>query len=114
MKFLFLEIKVAEIKGRCPVYCPGDSFRIVEGFRLIADKPLCMHSLASIMPYYVVLSRGISPIDLGLAKEGEVAYIQCLDPCSLTGGGTVIFAIKPRAAERSRDQDKADEVERLL
>ena len=50
-----------------------------------------MHSLASLMPYYIALSRGISPESLGLSgpKEG-MAYLQCLDPCELTGGGTAI------------------------
>ena len=52
-----------------------------------------MHSLASLMPYYVALSRGIDPVDFGLAKEEEVAYLQCLDPCEYTGGGTVVFAV---------------------
>lgn len=89
-----LRIKVVKIRGACPVYRLGDSFSVREGFRLITDKPLCLHSLAAIMPYYVALSRGVSPVELGLAREGEVAYVQCLDPCDLTGGGTVIFAIR--------------------
>lgn len=96
-----LLVQVKEIKGRCPVYREGDSFRIAEGFKLIAERPLCMHALASLMPYYVALSHGVSLVELGLAgaeaEEGEgrgrVAYIQCLDPCERTGGGTVVFAI---------------------
>ena len=53
-----------------------------------------MHSLASIKPYYVVLSRGVHPRTLGLSgpREGR-AYLQCLDPCDITGGGTVVFEI---------------------
>ena len=89
-----LTIKVVEIKGSCPVYKIGDMFNIVDGFKLIAEKPLCMHSLSSLMPYYVALSRGVSPVELGLAQEDKVAYIQCLDPCKYTGGGTVVFEIK--------------------
>ena len=69
-----LRVEVIEIKGHCPVYTVGDSFRIREGFKLVAEKPLCMHSLASLMPYYVALSRGISPVGLGLACEGEEAF----------------------------------------
>jgi uncharacterized repeat protein (TIGR04076 family) len=91
-----LLVRVIEIKGHCPVYSVGDSFRILEGFKLVAEKPLCMHSLASFMLYYVALSRGASPAELGLAaKEGQgrEAYVQCLDPCERTGGGTVVFAI---------------------
>jgi len=101
---MVLMVEVVEIRGKCPVYQVGDSFRIVDGFQLVAEKPLCMHSLASIMPYYVALSRGVSPVELGLAKAGEdqdqVAYVQCLDPCERTGGGTVVFAVRVGVRER--------------
>lgn len=88
-----LRIKVIEIKGHCPVYKEGDEFSIVGGFMLRADKqqPLCMHSLASIMPYYVALSQGIRPAELGLGED--TAHLQCLDPCDYTAGGTVVFRI---------------------
>lgn len=89
-----LVVEVTEIKGHCPVYNPGDTFSIVDGFKLSCSRPVCLHSLASLMPYYVALSRGVSPVELGLAREGETAYLQCLDPCELTGGGTVVFAVK--------------------
>jgi len=89
-----LKIRVFKIKGKCPVYKEDDAFFILEGYKLKTDKLLCMHSLSSIMPYYVALSRGINPKELGLSdKDGKVAYIQCLDPCEYTGGGTVIFEI---------------------
>ena len=52
-----------------------------------------MHSLASIMPYYVALPKGIEPKTLGLAKEVNKAYLQCLDPCEITGGGTVVLEV---------------------
>ena len=91
-----LLVRVREIKGTCPVYSPGDSIVIRDGHVLDTSKSadVCMHSLASLMPYYVALSRGIPPETLGLSgpKEG-VAYLQCLDPCELTGGGTVVFEI---------------------
>ncbi len=90
-----LIVRVEQINGHCPVYRVGDSFRVVDGFKLTCTAPVCLHSLASLMPYYVALSRGVSPVELGLAREGEVAYLQCLDPCQLTGGGTVIFEVKP-------------------
>lgn len=99
-----LLVEVVEIKGKCPVYRVGDSFRIVDGFRLVVEKPLCMHSLASLTPYYVALSRGVSPVELGLTKAGgtqdQVAYVQCLDPCERTGGGTVIFAVRAGARQK--------------
>ncbi len=98
MKSSKLEIKVFEIKGSCPVYQVGDTFYIKDGFTLTAEKELCFHSLSSLMPYYVALSRDVPAVDLGLAKSGNKAYIQCLDPCAYTGGGTVIFQITPVSA----------------
>jgi len=90
-----LEIRVKEVKGHCPVYDEGDFFLIEEGYKLIlsSNRLICMHSLASIMPYYVALSRGVSPRSLGLGDE-EKAYVQCLDPHDYTGGGTVTFEIR--------------------
>ena len=87
-----LRVKVIEIKGNCPVYEVGDEFILLEGYKLRTEKPICMHSLASIMPYYMALNKGISPKDLSLGNERK-AYVQCLDPCEYTGGGTVILEI---------------------
>jgi len=96
-----LQVKIVEIKGRCPVYAIGDGFRILGGWKLQAQRPICLHALSSLMPYYVALSRGIPPSDLGLG-DAETATVQCLDPCERTGGGTVIFAI-----QRVRESRKA-------
>lgn len=87
-----LKIKVAEIKGICPVYKIGQIFYIKKGYILENQNKLCMHSLASIMPYYIALSKGITPQDLYLGDKNK-AYIQCLDPVEKTRGGTVIFEI---------------------
>lgn len=91
-----LIIRVKEVKGHCPVYKVGDAFVLEEGYKINPKKSctICMHSLASIMPYHVALSRGVDPKSIGLAKEGNKAYVQCLDPCKYTGGGTVIFEIE--------------------
>ena len=96
-----LQVKIVEIKGHCPVYQVGDGFRILEGWKLQAQRPICLHALSSLMPYYVALSRGIPPSELGLG-DAETATVQCLDPCERTGGGTAIFAIRP-----SRSQSEA-------
>ncbi len=50
-----LLVRVAEIKGRCSVYEVGDSFRLEDGYRLVSEIPLCMHSLAALLPYYNAL-----------------------------------------------------------
>ena len=93
-----LIVKVSDIRGRCPVYNVGDSIFLSNGYILDTERsdPVCMHSLASLMPYYVALSRGVDAKDLGLSgPEDGKAYVQCLDPCHLTGGGTVILEISP-------------------
>ncbi len=92
-----LRIEIAEVQGHCPVYQVGDRFHIQEGYQLVAEGPVCMHALGSIYPYYVALSRGIAPADLGLAGPGGAAYVQCLDAQRYTGGGTVTFRISPRS-----------------
>ncbi len=88
-----LLIEVANIQGQCPVYQVGDQFTISEGYLLIAEQSMCMHALQSLSPYYVALSRGISPDELGLSGPDDAAYVQCLDPVDYTGGGTVTFRI---------------------
>ena len=82
--------KVIAIEGHCPVYEIGDKIVIEDGFRLNLEETdaVCMHSLASLMPYYVALSKGVSPGELGLAGESGRAYVQCLDPARYADGGT--------------------------
>jgi len=87
-----LVVTVHRIAGHCPVYRVGDRFLIRDGYQLQASTPVCLHVLGSLMPYYVALSRGVAPCDLGLG-QGPTAYVQCLDPVAYTGGGTVTFAI---------------------
>jgi len=91
-----LTIKVVEIKGKCPVYEVGNRIVLRDGYILDPGEtdPVCMHSLASIFPYYVALSKGVGAKDLGLSRgDSEEAHVQCLDPCEITGGGTVPFEI---------------------
>ena len=92
---MYLLVKVVEIKGLCPVYRVGDSFRLEDGYQLVADIPLCMHALAALMPFYNAL-RFCEPGQLGLAGKDNPtsAYVQCPDAVSSTCGGTVIFEIR--------------------
>jgi uncharacterized repeat protein (TIGR04076 family) len=89
-----LVVTVKEIKGHCPVYKVGDSFQLADGYKLIADRPLCMHSLAALMPHYNAL-RVSHPTDWGIGgrEQRDRAYVQCLDAADYTGGGTAIFEI---------------------
>ena len=97
MQPLTLLVQAVDIQGRCPIYKVGDGFQIVDGYRLVAEMPLCMHALQSLAPYYVALSRGVDPADLGLAGPDGSAYVQCLDPQRYTRGGTVTFKLETLA-----------------
>ena len=91
-----LTIKVVEIKGKCPVYEIGNLITLKQGYILDPGETnmVCMHSLASILPYYVALSKGVQAKELGLSRgDSKEAYVQCLDPCEITGGGTVRLEI---------------------
>ncbi|MBN2289283.1 MAG: TIGR04076 family protein [Candidatus Glassbacteria bacterium] len=94
-----LVIRVVEVKGKCPVYQAGDTFFLRDGYRLESDKPLCMHSLASLLPHYNAL-RISPPSKWGLAGRNnpQKAYVQCLDPMEHTGGGTAVFEISCKGA----------------
>ena len=72
----------------------GDDFKLEDGYKLVSEIPLCMHSLAALLPHYNVL-RISEPAKWGLAGRGDQnkAYVQCLDAASHTGGGTVVFEI---------------------
>lgn len=89
-----LVVAVKEVKGHCPVHKAGDSFRLMACYQLVSDIPVCMHALASLMPWYNAL-RVSEPADWGLdgKQDKTKAYIQCPDPCQYTDGGTVIFEI---------------------
>lgn len=89
-----LRVQVVEVRGHCPVFRKDDAFRIVDGYKLVADIPLCMHALQSLAPYYVALSRGVDPADLGLAGPDGAGYVQCLDPQRYASGGTVTFKLE--------------------
>jgi len=97
-----LVIKVKEIKGKCPVHKVGDKI-IVEAPNIVTAETdaLCVHALGSMLSMIIPLARGVSFKDLGLAhKEGNVGYVQCLDPGEpYTSGGTVIFEIRREPAK---------------
>ena len=85
-----LSMMVKEIKRDCLVYEASDVLYIVDGYKLKASQPICIHALVSLMPYYVALRKGVAREELGLGKD-RVSYVQCLDPCEYNDGGTVVF-----------------------
>lgn len=97
-----LVITAKEIRGKCPVFKVGDKIVVKEP--KITPKEtdaLCIHAFGSMISMITALSRGISFKELGLAKkEGNVGYVQCLDPGTpYTDGGTVIFEIRREKLE---------------
>jgi uncharacterized repeat protein (TIGR04076 family) len=95
-----LIITVKEIRGKCPVFEVGDRI-VIEGPKIVPEETdaLCVHALGSMLSMVIALGRGVSFKELGLAKEeGDVGYVQCLDPGPpYTPGGTVIFEIRKEA-----------------
>ena len=92
-----LSVEVESVEGVCPVYKPGDRFFLDKAYIIETGEsdPICMHSLACLMPFYVALGQGVSPEVLGLAgPEPGAAYFQCPDPCRITGGATVLFRVR--------------------
>jgi len=92
-----LIITVKEIRGKCPVFSLGDKMVFEEPEIVLEETDaVCVHSLGAMLTMLVALSRGASFKELGLAvREGELGYLQCLDPGQpYTRGGTVVFEIK--------------------
>ncbi|MEM2122016.1 MAG: TIGR04076 family protein [Candidatus Bathyarchaeia archaeon] len=90
-----LIIRVKEVKGNCAVFKGGERI-VIEGpeVNLKETDKICIHALAPLLHYLVALREGVNPLELGLSKEGEKAYIQCLDPGGpYTSGGTVVFEV---------------------
>ena len=99
-----LEIKVCEVKGICPVYKVGDR-AIIDGAKIVLDKTdaLCVHALSTLLHYVVALDEGADPLKLGLSKNKEYAYMQCVDPGEpYTEGGTVVFQCRRIEGEPDR------------
>jgi uncharacterized repeat protein (TIGR04076 family) len=91
-----LIIEVEEIRGGCPVFKKGDRIVLRGGYNLDVGETgaLCSHAMGSLLPFLQLLNRGVPPAELGLAKDGEDAFINCPDPGEpYTNGGTVTFRI---------------------
>ena len=91
-----LIVRVKEIRGDCPVFKGHEEF-VIEGpeLRVEEGKAVCIHALPSLLHFCMALREGAEPTELGLAKEGNKAYVRCPDPGeSYTPGGGVIFEIE--------------------
>lgn len=91
-----LMITVKEIRGQCEVHSKGDRI-VIDGAEIDLDNTdsICIHALAPILHYAVALREGVDPVKLGLAKQGNKAYIHCPDSGKpYTNGGEVIFEVE--------------------
>jgi len=97
-----LIVTVKKVRGTCPVFKVGDKI-VIESPKIIPEKTdaLCVHALGSMLSMIIALGHGVSFKELGLAvEEGDVGYVQCLDPGPpYTLGGTVLFEIRREAME---------------
>jgi len=100
-----LRIRVANIRGRCPIYKIGDEIVVDEpGVACSDGRCICIHALGSMLSMLVPLCRGVNFAGLGLSKKGEeTGYVQCLDPGPpYTEGGTVLFEIRRERKQSDR------------
>ena len=89
-----LTITVKEIRGKCPVLKVGDKIVVKETKIVLRETNVfCIHAFGSMTSMITAVGHDVSFKELGLAtKEGNVGYIQCLDPRTpYTDGETVIF-----------------------
>ncbi len=97
VKLYRLIVHVRDIRGKCPAFKVGDKI-VIESPHVILKETdaLCVHALGSMLSIITALSHGIGFKELGLAhEEGNVGYVQCLDPGPpYTPGGTVTFEIR--------------------
>jgi len=101
-----LEIKVREVRGNCPEYKVGDKI-VIDDPRILLNRTdaLCTHALSTLLHYVTILEHGWCPVKLGLTtpKDGEHAYMQCVDPGEpYTESGTVIFEVHRIEGETGR------------
>lgn len=99
-----LTITVKEIKGKCPVYKPGDKI-VIDDFciNVRESKDVCMHAFSAMITSICALAHGYSARKLGIGSEDKVGYLQCPDPGPpFTMGGTVLFQIKREVFKRRK------------
>jgi uncharacterized repeat protein (TIGR04076 family) len=97
MKKYRVTINVEKLEGVCPLYLPGQTVAILNGwyFESRLELKLCSHAVAAMLTALGPFSKGVSARDLGFGKEDDVAYIQCPDPGEpYSCGGTVIFRLE--------------------
>ena len=93
-----VELRVREVRGRCPLYREGDVI-VLRGFYIDSKRsaPVCMHAFLAMSSLLSAFSHGTDATDLGIGKEKDIGYLQCPDPGPpCTTGGTVVFEVVRR------------------
>ncbi|HDN01622.1 MAG TPA: TIGR04076 family protein [Candidatus Bathyarchaeota archaeon] len=94
-----VEVIVEKVRGKCPLYRPGDSFTVEGYFIKPGRTPVCIHAFSAMLTLLSAFSHGSSAVDLGIGSNEDVGYLQCPDPGPpYTHGGTVTFRLvrKPK------------------
>jgi len=99
-------MKVCDGRGNGPGYSSGDKI-VMDDPRILLTRTdaLCTHALSTLLHYVTILEHDWCPVKLGLTtpKDGEHAYMQCVDPGEpYTEGGTVIFEVRRIEGETGR------------
>ncbi len=89
-----LETRICDIKGTSTVYKLGDQIAIGEPEILLANTDaLCIHAVSTLLHYVVALERRAAPLECGISKSPDCAYVQCIDPGQpYTDEGIVVFS----------------------
>jgi uncharacterized repeat protein (TIGR04076 family) len=107
-----LDIRVCEIRGKCPVHKVGDRI-VIDGPKVVLEQTdaVCVHALSSLLHYVIALDENVDPRKLGLSRNKDSAYIQCVDPGEpYTDGGTVIFKCERVEQPRPAEPDSLDQI----
>ena len=88
-------LEVWEMRKNYSVFKKCDKIIIAPKIVLEKTDAVCIHALLSLLHCAIALNEGVDPVKLGLSKDPNYAYIQCVDSEEpYTDGGTVIFRCK--------------------
>lgn len=67
------------MRGKRSVFKKGDKI-IIAPPKIVLEKTdaVCIHALPLLLHYAIALNGGIDPAKLGLSKNSNYAYIQCV------------------------------------
>lgn len=111
-----VSVSVHKVYGCCPISVEGDTVfssimrldylkkRIssdVPNYCVPGEPTICPYALASVNPYMIAMSFGVTAVDLGIAKSGEDGYVMCPAWGPPTCEALVIFKLHAEPLEKS-------------